>query len=225
MHARALDLQIEGIPQTHIGDIDIGPEGMNQAVSHLQHIALAHAFDPGAGQLQRVLHLTQGDTPVGTLTSDVFMVAGNQITFLIGGGCDIYSIYVELLVDGASVAKHTGKCMEKMAGLVKKLEAVPEGDGTMMDNTLIVYLSDSAEGHHPRCNQWPFVILGDLGGRLNLGNRYISYPWYGKTGHRTIANLYLSFLHALGDRRQTFGLKDNKLMDLDQDGPLAEIMV
>lgn len=57
---------------------------------------------------------TQGDTPVGTLTSDVFMVAGNQITFLVGGGCDIYSIYVELLVDGASVAKHTGKCMEKM---------------------------------------------------------------------------------------------------------------
>jgi hypothetical protein len=57
---------------------------------------------------------SQGDEPVGTLTSEVFMVGGDRITFLIGGGCDIYSIYVELLVDGNSVAKHTGKCTEKM---------------------------------------------------------------------------------------------------------------
>ena len=35
-------------------------------------------------------------------------------------------------------------------------------DGTMLDNTLIVYLSDSAEGHHPVCQEWPFVLIGDL---------------------------------------------------------------
>ena len=32
----------------------------------------------------------------------------------------------------------------------------------MMDNTLIVYLSDSAEGHHPVCHEWPFILIGDL---------------------------------------------------------------
>ena len=35
-----------------------------------------------------------------------------------------------------------------MADLMKKLEGVPEGDGTMLDNTVIVYLSDAAEAHH-----------------------------------------------------------------------------
>ena len=33
-----------------------------------------------------------------------------------------------------------------IAGLCKKLDAVKEGDGTMLDNTVIVYLSDGAEG-------------------------------------------------------------------------------
>jgi hypothetical protein len=117
------------------------------------------------------------------------------------------------------------KCLEKLAKFVRKLEAVPEGDGTMMDNTLVVYLSDSAEGHHPGCREWPFVLIGDLGGRLKLGNRYLRFPWYGKDGHRTINSLYLALLQSVGDPMQSFGLKDSALLDLDLDGPLAEIMI
>ena len=117
------------------------------------------------------------------------------------------------------------KCMENVARLIKKLESVPEGNGTMMDNTLIVYMSDSAEGHHPGNKEWPFVFIGDLGGRLKLGDRYIRYPWYGKSGHRTIASLYISLLSAVGEHRQTFGFHDTALNDLDQDGPLKEIML
>lgn len=116
------------------------------------------------------------------------------------------------------------KCLEKLAKFIGTLEKIPEGDGTMMDNTLVVYLSDSAEGHHPVCHEWPFILIGDLGGRLKLGDRYLRYPWYGNVGHRTIANLYLSLLHAVGDRRETFGIADLALADLDQTGPLEEIM-
>ena len=116
------------------------------------------------------------------------------------------------------------KCMEKMAGAIKKLESIPEGSGTMMDNTLIVYLSDAADQHHPGCYEWPFVLIGDLGGRLKLGNRYLRYPAYGQSAHRTTANLYLSLLHAVGERRSVFGVKDSGILDLNQDGPLAEIL-
>ncbi len=117
------------------------------------------------------------------------------------------------------------KCLEKVSRLIAKLEAVPEGDGTMMDNTLIVYMSDAADSHHPGCREWPMVLIGDLGGRLKLGNRYLHYPFYGKPGHRTTANFYLSLLGALGDRRETFGVADPALADLDQNGPLAELMI
>lgn len=116
------------------------------------------------------------------------------------------------------------KCLEQLARFLRTLESIPEGDGTMLDGTLVVYLSDSAEGHHPRCEEWPFVLIGDLGGRLRLGDRYLCYPGYGRPGHRTTANLYLSLLHAVGERRENFGIADSGLRDLDQSGPLAEIL-
>jgi hypothetical protein len=117
------------------------------------------------------------------------------------------------------------KCLEKLAKFIGTLQSIPEGQGSMLDRTLVVYMSDSAEGHHPGCREWPFVIIGDLGGRLKLGNRYLRYPSYGDPGHRTIASFYLSLLHAVGDRRESFGIKDSAILDLDQEGPLAEIMI
>ena len=113
---------------------------------------------------------------------------------------------------------------ELMADLARKLDSVPEGDGTMLDNTVIVYLSDAAEGHHSWCWEWPFVVLGDLGGRLKTRGRFLCYPRYGDSGHRTVANLYTNFLHAAGAPRDRFGLADPSLNHLDQDGPLAELM-
>ena len=110
-----------------------------------------------------------------------------------------------------------------IAGLVKKLEAVPEGNGTMMDNTVILYLSCAAEGHHSRCWEWPFVMIGDAGGRLKA-NRYVDYPGYGQLGHRTTSNLYPTLLHLAGDERSRFGKADPNLKDLDQSGPLTELM-
>ena len=71
----------------------------------------------------------------------------------------------------------------------------------------------------------PFVLIGDLGGRLNLGDRYLRYPWYGKPGHRTIANFYLSLMQAAGmETPETFGQLDSNLKDLDLTGPLTELL-
>ena len=57
---------------------------------------------------------SQGNAPQGVLTSDVFIIYGSTISFLLGGGCDYYTVYVELLIDGLSVSKLTGKCEERM---------------------------------------------------------------------------------------------------------------
>eukprot|EP00957_Ditylum_brightwellii_P188547 14353985-Ditylum_brightwellii.AAC.1 len=55
-----------------------------------------------------------GDEPIGTLTSDPFVILGKSITFLVGGGCNHLIVYVELLVDGYSSMRATGKCSERM---------------------------------------------------------------------------------------------------------------
>ena len=114
---------------------------------------------------------------------------------------------------------------EKLATFVSKLESIPEGEGTMMDNTLIVYLSDAADQHHAKGYEWPIIVIGDLGGRLKTANRYLRYPWHGQKGHRTVANFYTTLLHAVGDRLERFGLPDLALQDIDQEGPLSELLV
>jgi hypothetical protein len=111
-----------------------------------------------------------------------------------------------------------------VAKLADRLKAVPEGNGTMLDNTVIVFLSDSAEAHHATCYEWPMLILGNLGGKLKTGGRYIEFPRYGRAGHRTIANLYCTFLHAAGIPRDKFGTLDPELTREAQTGPLAELL-
>ena len=114
--------------------------------------------------------------------------------------------------------------VERVASLAAKLAALPEGNGTMLDNSLLVYLSDAAEAHHGSGMYWPVVLVGNMGGRLKAGGRLLEYPGFGKTGHRTTANLFLSLLHAAGDRREKFGIPRDALKDLDLSGPLAEIL-
>jgi len=111
-----------------------------------------------------------------------------------------------------------------IARLMKKLEKVPEGNGTMLDNTVIVYLSDGAEGHHSRCWEWPMVVIGNMGGKLKTG-RFVDYPNYGHKSHRTTANMYLTLLHLAGAKRDTFGMPDPGLKDIDQTGPLSELLM
>jgi hypothetical protein len=68
------------------------------------------------------------------------------------------------------------------------------------------------------------VLVGNLGGRLKTAGRFLQYPGYGKQGHRTLGNFYLSLLRAFGDERKMFGEADRGLADIDTSGPLAEIL-
>ncbi|KAH9133106.1 hypothetical protein AeRB84_020746 [Aphanomyces euteiches] len=65
---------------------------------------------PGAA----IAGTTQGDGPQGTLSSQAFTILGRRIRFRVGGGCDIAYVYVELLVDGLSVMRSSGRCDERM---------------------------------------------------------------------------------------------------------------
>jgi len=112
---------------------------------------------------------------------------------------------------------------ERVADIARRLDSIKEGDGTMLDNTLIVWMSDSGEAHHGFCNEWPLVLVGGLGNRLKTG-RFLQYPGYGTAGNRTIRNFYLALLHAVGDKREKFGELDPQMDVKAQEGPLAEIL-
>ena len=113
---------------------------------------------------------------------------------------------------------------ERIAALAKKLDAVKEGNGTVLDNTLIVYMSDFGDRHHPSYTQWPVVLIGNLGGKLKTNGRFLEYPRYGVKGHRTIGTLYQGLLHAVGDKREQFNNVDLALDKSATQGPLSDIL-
>jgi hypothetical protein len=58
---------------------------------------------------------------------------------------------------------------EKFAYLLDKLAAIPEGNGTLLDNTLVVWGSELGKGNSHSFDKVPFVIAGGAGGAVKPG--------------------------------------------------------
>ena len=86
-----------------------------------------------------------------------------------------------------------------MPYLLERLKNTPDGDGTMLDNSLVVYgsaMGNSNMHNHKRC---PLFLAGHAGGRLK-GNLHV------KAADGTpMANAMLCVLHALGVDMPGFG--------------------
>jgi len=109
-----------------------------------------------------------------------------------------------------------------IARTMRQLKQIPEGNGTMLDNTVIVYLSDAANTHHTRCEEWPYVLLGGAE-RLKLDGRYLQFPNRGQSGWRTVNTIHNTLLHAAGIPRDDFGHRIQGEDDDVQMGPLSQI--
>lgn len=116
--------------------------------------------------------------------------------------------------------------IELIASMAAKLDKVPEGDGTMLDNTIIVYTSDNAANHHSFGLDWPMLVVGNAGGALKSKGRYLSYPRYGTANHNhTICNWFTTLCHVAGVPQDLFGEPDMALGKAeDQFGPLDELV-
>lgn len=57
----------------------------------------------------------QGDGPKGKMTSMPFTIEKPTIGFLVGGGCNMNDVRIELVVDGVVHRQTTGRCTETMA--------------------------------------------------------------------------------------------------------------
>ena len=185
---------------------------------------LARHFDLAAGAI------IAGLTNVVTIRPDAL---GTKYVDLLGeAGSGVHGIGHGNSPEGVTPDEARSKIrklhIDQIAKLAAKLKAVPEGDGTMLDNTTIIYTSEVGDKHHATNIQWPFIVLGDVGGKLNTAGRYVQYP--GKAhggvapGHHTIANWWMSLLHAVGKPTDDFGQKDNKVPGEAQKGPLAELI-
>ena len=109
---------------------------------------------------------------------------------------------------------HHGNDPEKLANLVKlntyhvqlfskfleRLRSTPDGDGSLLDHSLILFGSGMSESNtHSRLNI-PTLLVGGHGGRI-AGNRHIQAP-----KETPFANLLLEIGHKFGVETDKFGL-------------------
>lgn len=103
--------------------------------------------------------------------------------------------------------------------LMEQLESVPEGSGTMMDNTLIVYTSNNADAQHTSGKNWPVMLLGNGNGAFKTG-RFTQLD-----GSRPINALYTSILRSVGVNCERFNMSEKLAKKFDSgSGPLKEVL-
>ena len=93
------------------------------------------------------------------------------------------------------------------AVLLEALRSVPEGDGTLLDNCAIIITTEVSEGRTHSLDEFPLVLAGSAGGRLQQGIHYRSYS-------QENANKFsLSVIRAMGINQASWGADESETSD------------
>jgi hypothetical protein len=102
--------------------------------------------------------------------------------------------------------------LSQLAYLATKLEAMPEGEGTVLDNCCLLWLSNMWAGWKHDNMKLPVVTAGGLGGTLQTG-RSLDYLNAGDDNRR-VCSLYLSIMDRMGVTLDRFGDAESRLAGL-----------
>jgi Protein of unknown function (DUF1552) len=98
--------------------------------------------------------------------------------------------------------------MTQFAYLLEKMKSIPEGDGTLLDNMMIVYGSGIGDGNRHNHDNLPVLLVGRGGGTISTG-RHVRHP------RRTpLNNLFLSILDRMDASTDVLGDSNGKLTTL-----------
>lgn len=95
--------------------------------------------------------------------------------------------------------------IEQYGYLLRKLRDMKEGDGTVLDNSMILFGAGIRDGNKHDPHNLPLVLAGRAGGRLATG-QHLTY-----TEDTPLANLYVSMLDAFGTPVERFADSTGRL--------------
>jgi len=95
------------------------------------------------------------------------------------------------------------------AYLIDKLASMPEGEGTVLDNSCLVFMSNMWSGSNHDSSKVPVLTAGTLGGTLETG-RVLDYSTAGND-NRKLCSFYLSLMDRMGVKLDRFGDADARL--------------
>jgi len=88
---------------------------------------------------------------------------------------------------------------KRFAEFLQKMKDTPDGDGNMLDNSIIVYGSNMSDSNLHNNFPLPMTVFGKGAGTIK-GNQHLRYP-----DRTPIANLHLTLLHRIGYDVEKFG--------------------
>ncbi|MEE9162960.1 MAG: DUF1552 domain-containing protein [Candidatus Neomarinimicrobiota bacterium] len=144
-----------------------------------------------------------------------------RVTTFMTGGEATTRVYRELgIKDGYHPLSHHQKDSDKIeqvlqidklhievfAYFLEKMRATPDGDGSLLDHSMIVYGSGLSDGNLHEHFDLPTLLVGGGSGQIK-GGTHIRYPQ-----HTPMTNLYLTLLDKLGINRERFGDSTGRLV-------------
>jgi hypothetical protein len=90
--------------------------------------------------------------------------------------------------------------LERFADFVAKLAATPDGEGTLLGNSMLLYGSNMSNSNLHSNYPLPNILVGGGAGALKEGGRQIELP-----ERTTISNLHLTLLNKAGLEMKSFG--------------------
>jgi hypothetical protein len=99
--------------------------------------------------------------------------------------------------------------MQQYAYVLDRLKSIKEGDGTLLDNCMLVYGGGLADGNRHDHANLPLIMAGRGGGTITPG-RHITYP-----AETPMCNLLVSILERAGTPVDRFGDSTGSLRGLD----------
>jgi hypothetical protein len=98
------------------------------------------------------------------------------------------------------------------AYLAAKLDAMKEGEGTVLDNSCLLFINSMWSGSKHDSSKVPVLLTGSLGGTLKTG-RVLDYVNKGDD-NRKLCSMYLSIMDRMGVKLNKFGDADTRLAGL-----------
>jgi hypothetical protein len=105
--------------------------------------------------------------------------------------------------ESESYLKVTQYYVGQMAYLTGRLAAMKEGEGTVLDNTCLLFLSNMWSGKKHDNSRLPLIQAGNLGGTIKTG-RVLDFVGAGDD-NRKLCSLYLALMDRMGVRQESFG--------------------
>jgi hypothetical protein len=204
------DLKVDGLPETPRYDFDHQDSRQVQKYLHLMCDLLVLGFQTDTTRVGSLNLWPFGEFP------DVVSVGGDFSHHALAHAGAQYEAKRGDPIAREAFREITAWFNQNCAYLVQRMDSIQEPNGTLLDNSLVLNISDLAAGGDHSVENIPTVLFGSGGGLFKTGRHVVAEKF------TPIANLYVELLNRMGIPTAEFG--DSRIHPQQKhDGRLPEL--